>query len=109
MSVLPVWSETSGRSFGRSLEGRKCETKLAINTGRLTAAATSPSLGVPSDRSASRSSLWTPKEASAFLNVSESTLCRWRRTHEGPSWINLKGIPRYRREDLDQYVSEHLR
>ena len=75
---------------------------MAINTGRWPDATPSPSPGAPSDRSASRSSLWTSKEASAFLNVSESTQCRWRRTHVGPSWINRKGIPRYRREDLDQ-------
>ena len=82
---------------------------MAINTGQWSAATPSSTPSAPSGRSASRSALWTSKEASAFLNVSESTLCRWRRTHVGPSWINLKGIPRYRREDLDEYVSEHLR
>jgi DNA-binding transcriptional regulator YiaG len=55
-----------------------------------------------------RSSLWTTKEASAFLSVSEATLSRWRRTRNGPPWINLNGMPRYRHDDLDAYVREHL-
>ena len=55
-----------------------------------------------------RSSLWTTKEASAFLSVSEATLSRGRRTQNGPPWINLNGMPRYRHDDLDAYVREHL-
>ena len=37
--------------------------------------------------------LLTSKEVAALLQVSASTLCRWREHHDGPPWINLGGIP----------------
>jgi predicted DNA-binding transcriptional regulator AlpA len=50
-------------------------------------------------------SLLTSKQVARLLNVSASTLCRWRDAHEGPDWINLAGLIRYRAEDLDSYVA----
>jgi hypothetical protein len=40
--------------------------------------------------------------------VSASTLCRWRDHRQGPPWINLGGIPRYRTDDLTNWTESHV-
>lgn len=52
--------------------------------------------------------LLTSKEVAALLQVSASTLCRWREHHDGPPWINLGGIPRYRTHDLERWTESRL-
>lgn len=48
--------------------------------------------------------LLTSKEVAALLRVSQSTLCRWRETHEGPPWVSLGSIPRYRAVDIARWT-----
>jgi predicted DNA-binding transcriptional regulator AlpA len=52
--------------------------------------------------------LLTSKEVAALLQVSASTLCRWRDHRQGPPWINLGGIPRYRTDDLTNWTESHV-
>ena len=52
--------------------------------------------------------LLTSKEVSALLHVSQSTLCRWRENHDGPPWVNLGAIPRYRAPDLATWTEGRL-
>lgn len=52
--------------------------------------------------------LLTSKEVAAALHVSPSTLCRWRENHEGPPWVNLGSIPRYRAHDIAQWTESQL-
>ena len=52
--------------------------------------------------------LMTSRQAAAYLQVSPSTLERWRRVKSGPSFIRLggpvRGPIRYRVADLDDFV-----
>lgn len=52
--------------------------------------------------------LLTSKEVARLLNVSEPTLSRWRRTPDGPPWVNLAGVPRYRPQDLETWINDNL-
>lgn len=52
--------------------------------------------------------LLTSKDVAALLQVSASTLCRWRESHQGPPWIKLGGIPRYRALDLSRWTESQL-
>lgn len=52
--------------------------------------------------------LLTSKEVAALLHVSPATLCRWRERHEGPPWVNLGGIPRYRAADLARWTDSRV-
>jgi predicted DNA-binding transcriptional regulator AlpA len=52
--------------------------------------------------------LLTAKEVGAILQVSASTLCRWREHHQGPPWIKLGGIPRYRSNDVANWTESQL-
>ncbi|WP_417512087.1 helix-turn-helix transcriptional regulator [Microbacterium sp.] len=52
--------------------------------------------------------LLTSKETAGFLRVSEATLSRWRTAREGPAWVNTQGIPRYRADDLEGWISGNL-
>lgn len=54
--------------------------------------------------------LLTTYGASQYLNVSGSTLIRWRAKGIGPAYIKLsRKLIRYKLEDLDAYISEHRR
>jgi excisionase family DNA binding protein len=48
--------------------------------------------------------LLTSKEVCAMLSVSESTLSRWRESGTGPRYLNLGGIYRYARADVQSYI-----
>jgi excisionase family DNA binding protein len=51
--------------------------------------------------------LLTPKEASEFLGVPESTLAHWRSERRGPVYVKLEGrLIRYRKNDLEKYIGE---
>lgn len=52
-----------------------------------------------------QSRLLTPREAAAYLRVSESTMSRWRSAGTGPPFLSLGGIARYRREAIDAWLS----
>jgi predicted DNA-binding transcriptional regulator AlpA len=53
--------------------------------------------------------LLSPKEASEFLAVAESTLAHWRSERRGPVYVKLEGnIVRYRKSDLEKYIGSQL-
>jgi len=45
-------------------------------------------------------------EAAKLLCLSPSTLKKWRRTRRGPRYYRLGSAVRYKREDLEAFVSE---
>ena len=48
-------------------------------------------------------------QAADYLGVSSGTLKRWRQAGIGPRYIRLSyQIVRYRQQDLDNYLAEHL-
>lgn len=53
--------------------------------------------------------LWNSREASEFLNVSQATLSRWRRQHEGPPFVSVGGLARYNPPTLRAWVLERER
>ena len=53
--------------------------------------------------------LLSPKGASEFLGVPESTLAHWRSERRGPVYIKLEDrLIRYRKSDLEKYVSARI-
>ena len=50
--------------------------------------------------------LWNSQEAAEFLNVSQATLSRWRREHEGPPFVQVGGIARYNPPTVRAWVLE---
>ncbi|HAN25209.1 MAG: DNA-binding protein [Microbacterium sp.] len=48
--------------------------------------------------------LLTSKEVAGMLDVSESTLSRWREAGTGPRFANLDGIIRYAQGDVIAYA-----
>ena len=50
--------------------------------------------------------LLTEDDAAAVLALSPSTLKKWRRTRRGPRYYRLGSAVRYKREDLEAFVSE---
>jgi predicted DNA-binding transcriptional regulator AlpA len=57
------------------------------------------------------SPLMDSREIAAYLKVSESTLSRWRSAGQGPPFLKLGGIPRYRIDVVDAWLAglEHSR
>ncbi len=57
--------------------------------------------------------LLTPREVAVEMKVSTIALARWRRTGSGPKFLKLtrgrSGLIRYRRSDLDEFLSASLR
>ena len=54
-------------------------------------------------------SFCSEKEAAEYLNVSLSTMRRWRRTKTGPALFRFGGVLRYRREALDAFIAKNTR
>ncbi len=50
--------------------------------------------------------LLTQEEAAGLLCLSPTTLKKWRRTRRGPRYYRLGSAVRYKREDLEAFVSE---
>jgi excisionase family DNA binding protein len=51
-------------------------------------------------------SIFTVSEAAEYLGLAMSTLNKWRcYHHEGPPYIKLGKAVRYRKKDLDAYIS----
>ncbi len=48
------------------------------------------------------------KEAAAYLSISVSTIRRWHNAHTGPRVFRLGGVLRYRIDDLDAFLRNHL-
>ena len=55
--------------------------------------------------------LLTPQEAADALKLSVHTLSAWRSRPgaDGPDWINVGGAIRYKRSDLDKWISTRQR
>ncbi|RCK71188.1 DNA-binding protein [Desertihabitans brevis] len=51
------------------------------------------------------SPLMDSREIAAYLKVSESTLSRWRSAGQGPPFLRLGGIARYRVETVDAWLA----
>lgn len=51
------------------------------------------------------SPLMNSREIAAYLKVSESTLSRWRSAGQGPPFLRLDGIARYRIEAVDAWLA----
>lgn len=51
------------------------------------------------------SPLMDSREIAAYLKVSESTLSRWRSAAQGPPFLRLGGIARYRVEAVDAWLA----
>ena len=45
------------------------------------------------------------REIAAYLKVSESTLSRWRSAGQGPPFLRLGGIARYRIDAVDAWLA----
>lgn len=50
------------------------------------------------------SPLMDSREIAAYLKVSESTLSRWRSAGQGPPFLRLGGIARYRIDAVDAWL-----
>lgn len=51
------------------------------------------------------SPLMDSREIAAYLTVSESTLSRWRSAGQGPPFLRLGGIARYRIDAVDAWLA----
>lgn len=45
------------------------------------------------------------REAARYLAISLSTLRRWRRSKKGPAYFRVDNVIRYRKVDLDAFVT----
>lgn len=54
----------------------------------------------------SASPLMDSREIAAYLKVSESTLSRWRSAGQGPPFLRLGGIARYRVDAVDAWLAD---
>lgn len=52
------------------------------------------------------SPLMDSREIAAYLKVSESTLSRWRSAGQGPPFLRLGGIARYRIDAVDAWLTD---
>ena len=50
---------------------------------------------------------FSEKEAAAYLNISLSTIRRWRRAKTGPVHFRFGGVLRYSRAVLDQFIAKY--
>lgn len=50
--------------------------------------------------------LWCSREVAEFLNVSQSTLSRWRREKIGPPFLQVGGVCRYIPATVRAWISE---
>ena len=61
---------------------------------------------VDDEQDALRSPLLSEEEVAELLGLSPATLKKWRRNHRGPRYYRLGSAVRYKREDLEAFVSE---
>lgn len=64
----------------------------------------------PHDSTPAPSPLLTPQQAAAYLCIPEATLKAWRsrRKGYGPKAVRLGRRIRYRRQELDSWITDHL-
>lgn len=48
-------------------------------------------------------------EAAKILGMSTATLDTWRSRGGGPAYVKYNRAVRYRSEDIDKFISEHIR
>jgi excisionase family DNA binding protein len=53
--------------------------------------------------------IFTPRETAALLKVHEGTLAHWRQRNQGPAWVHVGGLIRYRGEALDAWLAKQTR
>lgn len=53
--------------------------------------------------------LWSPREAGEFLNVSPATLSRWRRRKVGPPFFQIGDVARYSPPSVRAWVRDQER
>jgi excisionase family DNA binding protein len=53
--------------------------------------------------------LLTPAEVAQLLKVSVKTLAQWRSQRKGPAYIKVDHSVRYRRTDIDHWLSQRKR
>ncbi len=51
----------------------------------------------------------TTEQAADYLSMSKQRLEIWRHEGKGPCFIKLSRMVRYRREDMDEWLAEHVR
>lgn len=51
------------------------------------------------------SPLLDSREVAAYLNISESTLSRWRADRKGPPFFRVGGITRYRLDAVEDWLA----
>ena len=44
-----------------------------------------------------------------YLGVHPGTLARWRLSSRGPAWIEIEGQCRYRRSDVEKWLTENTK
>ncbi len=50
-----------------------------------------------------------PEEAAEMLGVKKQTLAKWRISGDSPPFFKIRGLCRYRREDLEKWIEEKKR
>lgn len=50
--------------------------------------------------------LLSSRDLAGYLGVSEATVSRWRTFNRGPRFLDLSGIARYRRADVEDWLAE---
>ena len=56
------------------------------------------------------SGLMNPEQAAEYLSIKLATLAVWRSTNRRKlAYVKVGGQVRYRREDLDRFISDNLR
>lgn len=51
---------------------------------------------------------FTSRQAAQYLSISVKCLEKWRSLREGPPYVKLGRSVRYRRDDLDTYMTQRL-
>lgn len=66
-------------------------------------------MNVSGNRQLLDSSLLTPLEVAAVLNISLGTLAGWRHSRKGPKYVKLGRLVRYRRADIADFIGTETR
>ena len=65
--------------------------------------------GQPTSNGGNPTEMLSTKDAAAALNLSPSTLTKWRLTGGGPKYAKLGGRVFYRRTEIDLFVASKIR
>lgn len=90
----------SPQGAGRGVQSERSESR-SDGTAALDSTTGAPTITTRGD------ALMTTDEVAGWLRVSPATLCRWRQCGSGPPALWLaRGVPRYRRDDVQQWLNE---